>query len=254
MSNIPTMEEMLKAGLHFGHQASRWHPKMEPFIYTTRNGLHIVDLKKTHVKLEEACEFAKKVVADGGDILFVGTKTQAQPLIEKYAKEAGMPFIKARWIGGLITNYKEVKKNIKRYLDLLEQKKAGEWEKYTKKEQIGLKKEVEKLDSTVAGLAKLDKLPKALFVVDIKHEKTAVLEANVVSIPIIALTDTNTNPEMVTYPIPGNDDATKGLELVIKCIADACADGLKNRKIMPVAKKKPDGMFKKVVKAVIKKK
>jgi small subunit ribosomal protein S2 len=254
--SIPTMEEMLKAGLHFGHQASRWHPKMEPYIYTTRNGLHIVDLKKTQSMLEQACEFAKKIVADGGDILFVGTKTQAQPLIEKYAAECGMPYIKSRWIGGLITNFKEVKKNIKRYLDLKKQSEAGEWKKYTKKEQIGLKKEMEKLQSIVSGLVTLDKFPKALFVVDIKYEKTAVLEANVKNIPIIAITDTNTNPEMVQYPIPGNDDATGGIEMVVQCIAQACSEGKKKRKVMPAgakAKSKP-GVIKKVVKAVTKSK
>ena len=130
--SIPTMEEMLKAGLHFGHQASRWHPKMEPYLYTVRNGMHIVDLKKTRAKLEEACEFANKIVANGGDVLFVGTKSQAQPIIEQYAQQAGMPYIKSRWIGGLITNFKEVKKNIKRYSDLLRQKESGEWKKYTK--------------------------------------------------------------------------------------------------------------------------
>lgn len=252
MPTIPSMEEMLKAGLHFGHSASRWHPKMEPYIYTTNNGLHVVDLKKTQSKLKEACDFVTKVVANGGDILFVGTKTQARPLIEKYAKECGMPYIKTRWIGGLITNFKEVKKNIKRYLDLRKSKAAGEWEKYTKKEQTGLQKEVEKLESVVAGLVDLDKLPDAVFIVDIKHEKTSVLEANVKNIPIIAITDTNTNPEMVTYSIPGNDDATRGIELVVKAIAQACEEGKKNRKAVPAPQKPKIGMLKKAVGALSK--
>jgi small subunit ribosomal protein S2 len=233
---IPTMEEMLKSGVHFGHQASRWHPKMEPYIYTTRNGIHILDVKKTQSKLEEAAEFAKKIVAGGGDILFVGTKSQARPVVEKYAKDAGMPFIRSRWIGGLLTNFDEVKKNIRRYLDLLKQKEAGEWSKYTKKEQIGLQKEVEKLEGSVSGLVNLDSLPKAIFIVDIRTEKTALQEANVVGLPIIAVCDTNVNPRTVDKVIPANDDATKGIELLVSYVANACKEGLKNRKVVPAKK------------------
>lgn len=236
MSKIPTMEEMLKAGLHFGHQASRWHPKMQPYIYTTRNGLHIIDLKKTQAKLEEACKFASDTVAAGGDVLFVGTKVQARPLIKKYAAEAGMPHISARWLGGLLTNFDEVKKTIKRYLELKKQKEAGEWKKYTKKEQIGLQKELDKLETNVSGIAGLESLPKAIFIVDIKKEKTAVQEANVTGIPIIAITDSNTNPLKTKYPIPGNDDATKGIELIVKAIAESCKEGMKNRKTAPAGK------------------
>lgn len=237
--STPTMEEMLKAGVHFGHQASHWHPKMEPYIYTTRNGMHIIDLKKTQAMLEEAREYVQSVVAKGGDVLFVGTKSQAQPLIEKYAQQAGMPYIKSRWIGGMLTNFDEVKKSIKRYLDLNKQKEAGDWKKYTKKEQIGLQKEVDKLATTVSGLTSLTKLPAAIFIVDIRKEKTALLEANVVGIPVIALCDTNVNPDKVTKVIPANDDASKGAEMIIAVVAEACGMGLKQRKVVPaqVAKK-----------------
>ena len=231
---IPTMEEMLKGGVHFGHQSSRWHPKMRPYIYTVRNGVHIFDLKKTASHLQEACRFLEQVVADGGDVLFVGTKTQAQPLIEKYAKEAGMPYMQSRWIGGLLTNFGEVKKVIQHYLDLIQGRDSGDWKKYTKKEQVGLAKELEKLESTVAGLANLKELPKAVFIVDTRNEKTALTEASVRGISVVGVCDTNVNPSMVDYVIPANDDATRGVELMIKTVADACAEGLKNRKVIPV--------------------
>jgi small subunit ribosomal protein S2 len=238
MPNLPTMEEMLKAGLHFGHQSSRWHPKMGPYIYTSRNGLHVIDLKQTQTKLERAGEFVKKTVAAGGNVLFVGTKTQAQPLIESAAKECGMPYIKGRWIGGMLTNFDEVKKNIRRYLDLVRQREAGEWDKYTKKEQIGLKKEMEKLESFVSGLTGLSELPQAVFIVDIRLEKTALAEARVKGIPVVAICDTNTNPALVDYPIPGNDDATRGIELIVNYISAACKEGFNDRKIVPSSEQK----------------
>lgn len=230
--NIPTMEEMLKAGVHFGHQASRWHPKMESYIYTTRNGVHILDLKKTQSHLEKACDFLKKVTADGGDVLFIGTKQQASPLIEKYASEAGMPYTRSRWMGGTLTNFGQIKGVIQKYLDLIKTREAGEWSKYTKKEQVGLAKEVEKLDRDVSGLATLTKSPAAVFVVDIRKEKTAVAEANVKGIPVVAVCDTNVNPEKVDYVIPANDDAKRGLELIIKAATEACKAGVKERKVV----------------------
>lgn len=230
---IPTMEEMLRAGVHFGHQASRWHPKMAPYIYTAKNGRHIIDVKKTAQKLEEAAESLKKIVADGGTVLFVGTKTQAQPLIEKYAKEVSMPYVRGRWIGGLLTNFDEVKKTIRRYTDLLKQREAGQWAKYTKKEQVGLQKETEKLETFVSGLVALEKLPQAVVIVDVRNEKTALQEANVVKVPVIALCDTNVNPRGVSKVIPANDDATKGIELMLAVLADAVKEGMKNRKVVP---------------------
>ncbi len=229
---IPTMEEMLKGGVHFGHQASRWHPKMESYIYTTRNNVHILDLKKTASHLEKACDFLKKVTADGGDVLFVGTKQQAMPLIEKYASEAGMPYTRGRWMGGTLTNFKQIKLVIKKYLDLTKGRDSGGWDKYTKKEQVGLSKELEKLHRDVSGLASLTKAPAAVFVVDVRNEKTAVAEASVKGIPIVALCDTNVNPSKVDYVIPANDDAKRGLELLIAAAASACAEGVKARKVV----------------------
>lgn len=232
MANLPTMEELLKAGVHFGHQASHWHPKMEPYIYTTRNGVHIIDLKKTQDRLTKAIEFITKTVADGGNVLFVGTKPQAQPIIETYAKQAGMPYIKSRWIGGTLTNYSEFKNSIQRYVELLRQRDSGGWDKYTKKERSELQKEVDRLHEFVSGLVTMDRPPKAVFIVDIRSEKTAVKEANVMNIPIIALCDTNTNPLNVQHPIPANDDATRGIELMVKAISEACVAGVKSRKVV----------------------
>jgi small subunit ribosomal protein S2 len=233
---FPTMEEMLKAGMHFGHKASSWHPKMESYIYTTRNGLHILNLKKTKSHLEDALTFIEKTVAAGGDVLFVGTKAQANPLVEAAAKQAEMPYIKSRWIGGMLTNFKEVKKSIQRYVELLRGKEAGDWAKYTKKEQIGLQKEVDKLHTTVSGLVKLTKMPKAIFIVDIRTEKTALLEANVVGIPVIGVCDTNVNPKTVDYIIPANDDAQKGIEILVGLAAQACVAGMKQRKVVTASK------------------
>jgi len=235
MYKIPTMEEMLKAGCHFGHQAAHWHPHMEPFIYTTRNGVHIIDLKKTQEKLQKAMEFVSQTVAAGGDILFVGSKVQALPLIEKAAKEVNMPYAKSRWIGGTMTNFHAVKKSIDRYLNLLRQRDGGEWEKYTKKERAELQKEIDRLHSMVSGLSTMKSLPKAMFVVDVRTEQSAVKEANVMHVPIVAICDTNVNPKFVKHVIPCNDDATRGISMMLDCMVEAIKDGLKHRKVVPQA-------------------
>ncbi len=226
---------MLKAGVHFGHQAAHWHPHMEPFIYTTRNGVHIIDLKKTQSKLKQALDFIAQTVASGGDILFVGTKVQAQPLVEKAAKEVNMPYVKSRWIGGSMTNFHAVKRSIERYLTLIRQRESREWEKYTKKERVELMKEEERLHEMVSGLVTMRQLPKAVFVVDIRTEQTAVKEANVMNIPVVALCDTNTNIKNVQHVIPCNDDATNGIALMLESVIEAVKEGLKNRKVVPAA-------------------
>lgn len=235
MAKIPTLEEMLRAGVHFGHQAAHWHPHMEPFIYTTRNGVHIIDLKKTQSKLKQALDFIAQTVASGGDILFVGTKVQAQPLVEKAAKEVNMPYVKSRWIGGSMTNFHAVKRSIERYLTLIRQRESREWEKYTKKERVELMKEEERLHEMVSGLVTMRQLPKAVFVVDIRTEQTAVKEANVMNIPVVALCDTNTNIKNVQHVIPCNDDATNGIALMLESVVEAVKEGLKNRKVVPAA-------------------
>lgn len=228
-----TIVDLFKAGVHFGHKASRWHPKMKPFIFTQKNGVHIINIELTLEKLKLACEFAKKIVENGGTILFISTKKQAQPIIEKYAKEIQMPYISERWIGGLFTNYSEVKRLIQHYITLKQRKESGDLAKYTKKEQLKFDKEIEKLEKMLIGLVSVKKLPEAIFLVDIKTDKTAINEAYKKEIPIIAMCDTNVSPEKITYPIPANDDGIKSIELITQAVAEAVREGIeiKNSKL-----------------------
>ncbi len=233
MTKVPTVLELLKAGVHFGHQSSRWHPKMKPYIYGVRNGVHIIDLDKTVIKLEEAQEFIKKIISQNGTILFLGTKKQVRDVIEKEAKRCGMPYITERWLGGFLTNFSTVIKLAKKYKDLLNKKEKGEFAKYTKKEQLNFEREIEKLRSVIAGVKDLEKLPDAIFVWDVKTERTAVLEAKKKNIPIIGICDTNTNPEGIAYVIPSNDDATKAISLITSYIADCIIDAKKEAEKTP---------------------
>lgn len=217
--------DLLKNGVHFGHQKSRRHPKMEPYIFTVRNGVNIINLEKTLEQLNLAREFVRDTVMKGGSVLFVGTKRQAKAIVKKHAESVGMPFITERWLGGLFTNFSNVSKLQKRLNKLEEQKKSGELDKYTKKEKLNFTKEIEKLEKLVGGIKNMSVLPAAVFVVDIKDEKTAVKESNKKKIPLVAITDTNTNPSVISYPIPGNDDATKSLELITGLIAEAVTEG-----------------------------
>ena len=217
--------DLLKNGVHFGHQKSRRHPKMEPYIFTVRNGVNIINLEKTLEQLNLAREFVRDTVMKGGSVLFVGTKRQAKAIVKKHAESVGMPFITERWLGGLFTNFSNVSKIQKRLNKLEEQKKSGELDKYTKKEKLNFTKEIEKLEKLVGGIKNMSVLPAAVFVVDIKDEKTAVKESNKKKIPLVAITDTNTNPSVISYPIPGNDDATKSLELITGLIAEAVTEG-----------------------------
>jgi small subunit ribosomal protein S2 len=221
MSTIPSIEQMLKAGMHFGHRSSKWHPKMEPFIFGKRNGVHIIDLIQSRQRLEEALAYMQKMKAEGKTILFVGTKMQVKNPLKRVASEIGMPYITEKWMGGTLTNFPIIKKLIKKYKDLTADQKSGMLSKYTKKEQLDFSKEIEKLDLKVGGLTELNKLPDAVFVWDIKVEKTAVLEARKKNIPVIAICDTNTNPTDINYPIPSNDDATKTIKLVLNTIKES---------------------------------
>jgi len=230
MAKLPTILEMLQSGVHFGHQISRWHPKMKPFIYGTRNNVHIVNLEKTAEQLTQACDFMQKVVSTGGTILFLGTKNQVKPILEREAKRCGMPYISEHWIGGFLTNFSIVIKLAKKYKDLVRRKEAGELVKYTKKEQLDFEKEINKLQLMVYGIKDLEKLPEAIFVWDVKSEKTAVKEAKVKKVPIIGICDTNTNPEGIDYIIPCNDDATKAIELIITFIANCILEAKKENK------------------------
>ncbi len=221
MTKVPSIEKMLKAGMHFGHRTSKWHPKMEPFIFTKRNGVHIIDLIQTRKLMQEAIIFMQKMKTEGKTILFVGTKTQVKKPLKRIASEVGMPYICEKWMGGTLTNFLVIKKMIKKYKDLLSDKKSGVLSKYTKKEQLEISRQIEKLELKVGGLTDLNKLPDALFVWDIKVEKTAVLEAKKKNIPIVAICDTNTNPTGINYPIPSNDDATKTIKLILNTIKNA---------------------------------
>jgi len=227
MVKVPKIEDMLKAGMHFGHRTNRWHPKMKQFIFTSKNGIYIIDLKKSQEKLEEALEFMFKLVSEGKSILFVGTKNQVSAPLQKMAELVKEPYIVGKWLGGYLTNFPVVRKSVKKYMDLIEKKEGGKLEKYTKKERLNFDREIQKLEMRVGGLTSLNKLPDALFVWDIKEEETAIKEAKQKNIPIIAICDTNTNPEEVNYPIPANDDATKTIVLVLEAISQAILDGKK---------------------------
>lgn len=221
----PTLLELLKSGVHFGHQTSRWHPRMKSFIFTARNGIHIINLEQSLEQLKIAQNFLRDVTSKGGTVLFVGTKRQAKESVERHAKDSGSLYITERWLGGLFTNFGIVSKLVQRLRKLTEDKKAGNLEKYTKKERLRFDEEIEKLEKLVGGVRELRALPQAVVIIDIKTEKTALREAKKVGLPIVAMVDTNTDPEGITYPIPANDDATKSIELVVSCLADAAKEG-----------------------------
>lgn len=227
MTKLPTLEEMLKAGMHFGHSTSKWHPKMEPFIFTQRNGVHIIDLVKSQNLLGQALEFIEKFAREGKVILFVGTKIQVKKPLKKMAVTANVPYVCDKWMGGTMTNFSVIKKLIKKYQDLLADKKDGKLEKYTKKERLEIDREIAKLEIKVGGLTALTRLPDAVFIWDIKNDKTALVEAKKKNIPIIAICDTNVNPADVNYVIPSNDDATKTIKLVLGVIEEAIMAGKK---------------------------
>lgn len=220
MVNLPKIEEMLKAGMHFGHRTNRWHPKMKPYIFTSKNGVYIIDLRKSQEKLREALEFIQKLIKEDKKILFVGTKSQVSLPMKKMADESGQAYVVGKWLGGYLTNFTVIKKSVKKYLDLTEKKAAGKLDKYTKKERLDFDREIKKLEARVAGLVSLNKTPDALFVWDLKEEETAVREAIQKNIPIIAVCDTNVNPESANYPIPANDDSTKTISLVLNAIKE----------------------------------
>lgn len=221
----PSLVEMLKAGVHFGHRTSKWHPNMAPFIFGDRGGVHILDLEKTRTKMEEAGEFLKKLGMEGGTLLFVGTKKQAQAAIESAAKECGMPYVSLRWIGGALTNFKTIRDRVNHFIDLSKKHESGELKKYTKKEQLNFSKEIADLNHKIGGLVNMTKLPTAIFIMDIRQESTAFSEAKKKSIPVVAVCDTNVNPAGVDYVIPANDDASKSVEMMIKFVVEAFREG-----------------------------
>ncbi|EKD32691.1 MAG: Ribosomal protein S2 [uncultured bacterium] len=225
MPKIPSLVEMLEAGVHFGHRPTRWHPKMNKFIFGVRSDIHIINIEETQRMLERALNFVSDVASRGGNVLFVGTKKQAQPIIEKYAKEAGMPYVTNRWLGGTLTNFSEIKKLTRRFTDLKDKQVKGELKKYTKKEQLLFAREIDDMNIKVGGIEQMLKLPDAVFIADMKHEKTARDEAISSGVKIIALCDTNINPEQAQYPIPANDDSVKSIDLITRLIAEAVKEG-----------------------------
>ena len=221
------IKQLLEAGVHFGHQTKRWNPKMKEFIFGSRSGIYIIDLEKTEECINRARDFLLDITSKGEFVLFVGTKKQAQEVIHQEAIRCGMHYVTERWPGGLLTNYSTIKKSINRLKDIEKMRVDGTFGKLTKKEVAGLEKELSKLKKNFSGIVAMERMPKAMFVVDTKKEETAVREANRLSIPIIGLIDTNSDPDLISYPIPGNDDATKSIGVVASIIVDAIIEGRK---------------------------
>ena len=219
--SVISMKQLLEAGVHFGHQTRRWNPKMSEFIFTERNGIHIIDLQKTVKQIEQAYDFIKNIVLSGGEVLFVGTKKQAQECVEEEAIRCGMFYINTRWLGGTLTNYKTMEKRISYLKKLHEMETNGTFESLPKKEVIKLKAEMEKLDKNLGGIKDMHGIPNVLFVVDPKKERNAVLEAKKLGIPVVAIIDTNCDPNEVDYVIPGNDDAIRAVKLITSVIANS---------------------------------
>ncbi|GCE46834.1 small subunit ribosomal protein S2 [Thermosporothrix hazakensis] len=232
MANIISMKQLLEAGVHFGHQTRRWNPKMQQFIFMDRNGIHIIDLQQTVGRLNEAYKFVEQLVADGGTILFVGTKKQAQEAVAEEAKRCGMYYVNHRWLGGMLTNFQTIQARIRYLRDLERRRDNGEFERLPKKEALKLQEDIERLERVLGGIKDMKSLPSALFIIDTRKERTAVLEARRLEIPIIALADTNCDPDEMDYPIPANDDAIRAVRLLCSKIADAAVEGRRQREAM----------------------
>ncbi|MBI3771215.1 MAG: 30S ribosomal protein S2 [Gammaproteobacteria bacterium] len=224
MSNV-SMRQMLEAGVHFGHQTRYWNPKMAPFIFGDRNKIHIVNLEKTLPLYNDAMNFISSLAAKKGKILFVGTKRAAQDVVREEALRSDMPYVNHRWLGGMLTNFKTIKQSIKRLKDLEAMEKEGGLDRFNKKEALGLKRDMEKLERSLGGIKNMDGLPEAIFVIDVGHEKIAVAEAKSLGIPVIGIVDTNNNPRGIDYVIPGNDDSARAVALYARGVADAVITG-----------------------------
>ncbi len=233
--SVVSMKQLLEAGVHFGHQTRRWNPKMGEYIFTERNGIYIIDLQKTVKKIEEAYKFIREISEQGGEVLFVGTKKQAQDSIKEEAIRCGMPFVNARWLGGMMTNFNTIKTRIKRLEQLKKMKEDGTFELLPKKEVAKLELEIEKLEKFMGGITEMKKQPAALFIVDPRKEKIAVAEARKLGIPIVAIVDTNCDPDEVDYVIPGNDDAIRAVRLIAGAMADAIIEGRQGEQNAPEA-------------------
>jgi small subunit ribosomal protein S2 len=225
MASVVTTRQLLEAGVHFGHQTRRWNPKMKRFIYGERNGIYIIDLEQTLKRIEVAYSFVRDLVADGGTVLFIGTKKQAQDAVQSYAEKCGMPYINQRWLGGMLTNYQTISKRVGKMKDYQRQRDAGEFEAMPKKEALKISRELTKLERNLGGIRNMDKAPAAVFVLDTKKEHIAVTEARKLGIPVVAVVDTNCDPDEANYVIPGNDDAIRSGTLMCRIISDAVDEG-----------------------------
>jgi len=225
-----SMKALLESGVHFGHRTHRWNPKMKPYIFTERNGIHIIDLEQTVKALESARELIRDVVADGGTVLFVGTKRQAADTIQLEAERCGMPYVTVRWLGGMLTNWRTMRERIQELERLERMRERGDFERLTKKEALSLERQIAKLEDRFGGIRKMIGLPDLLFVVDTRREDTAVNEANILNIPVVALVDTNCDPMLIDHVIPSNDDAIRAIKLLVALIADAVLEGRALRK------------------------
>jgi small subunit ribosomal protein S2 len=242
MAPVVTMRQLLESGVHFGHQTRRWNPKMKRFIFTERNGIYIIDLQQSLLFIDRAYEFIKETVAHGGSVLYVGTKKQAQEAIAEQARRVGMPFVNQRWLGGMLTNFSTVYKRLQRLKELEELDFDGaSGSDRTKKERLQLRRERDKLERSLGGIRDMSRIPSAIWVVDTKKEHIAISEARKLGIPVIAILDTNCDPDEVNYPIPGNDDAIRSVALLTRVVADAVAEGLIARAGRAAGEEKPTG-------------
>ena len=236
---VVAMKQLLEAGVHFGHQTRRWDPRMAEYIFQARNGIHIIDLQKTSKKLDEAYAFVKEQAEEGKDILFVGTKKQAQECMKEAAVKCGMYYVDQRWLGGMLTNFETIRSRVKRLKDLETMQEDGTFDVLPKKEVSKLKGEMEKLEKNLGGIKNMEKLPGVLFIVDPKKERIAILEAKRLKIPVVGLIDTNCNPNDVDYPIPGNDDAIRAVKLIADVMANAVIEGRQGEILEPVSEEQP---------------
>lgn len=229
---VITMKQLLEAGVHFGHQAKRWNPKMKPYIFTERNGIHVIDLHKSLKRIEVAYDAMRTIAADGGKVLFVGTKKQAQEAVKEQAERSGMYYVNNRWLGGMLTNYKTIKARIARLKELETMEADGTLDTaYTKKEAANFRKELVKLSKNLSGIKAMENVPAAIFIVDVKKETLAVVEAANLGIPVFAMIDTNVDPDLITYPIPANDDAIRSVKLIASVMANAVIEGNQGKEV-----------------------
>ena len=229
---VITMKQLLEARVHFGHQAKRWNPKMKPYIFTERNGIHVIDLHKSLKRIEVAYEALRNIAADGGKVLFVGTKKQAQEAVKEQAERSGMYYVNNRWLGGMLTNYKTIKARIARLKELETMEADGTLDTaYTKKEAANFRKELVKLSKNLSGIKAMEDVPAAIFIVDVKKETLAVVEAANLGIPVFAMIDTNVDPDLITYPIPANDDAIRSVKLIASVMANAVIEGNQGKEV-----------------------